>query len=219
MRAGSTRKRPAPQTITALCKSTLSITSGWRNSTGRQICSTHGTDLYEAFQIYFNGQKELFKGKADSEYALFVKYLTDLEDEGFTSLTEIANKAQASATAAKTSETNAKASETASAGSATAAQTSEENADTARAAAVVAQTAAETAKAGAETALAGARQSEQAASDILNRNKEVAVRTPYVGANGNWFVWNNTTSAYEDSGTQAQGIKGDKGDKGDGGRT
>ena len=27
----------------------------------------NGTDLYEAFQIYFNGQKELFKGKADSE--------------------------------------------------------------------------------------------------------------------------------------------------------
>ena len=73
----------------------------------------NGTDLYEAFQIYFADQKVLFKNKADSEYALFVKYLTDLEDEGFTSLTEIANKAAASATAAKTSETNSKTSETA----------------------------------------------------------------------------------------------------------
>ena len=64
-----------------------------------------------------------------------------------------------------------------------------------------------TAKTGAETALAGARQSAQDASDVLERNKEVAVRTPYVGSNGNWFVWNNTNSAYEDSGTQAQGIQ------------
>lgn len=181
----------------------------------------NGTDLYEAFQIYFAGQKELFQGKADTEYALFVKYLTDLESEGFTSLTEIANRAAASATAAKGSEDNAKASETASADSATAAKGSENKADTARIAAEAAQTAAETAKAGAETAAAGARQSATDASNILERNKEVAVRTPYVGTNGNWFVWNNNTSAYEDSGTKAQGIqgvqgeKGDKGDKGD----
>ena len=118
----------------------------------------NGTDLYEAFQIYFADQKVLFKNKADSEYALFVKYLTDLEDEGFTSLTEIANKAAASATAAKTSETNAKTSETASAGSATAAKTSENGAEAARAAAVAAQTAAETAKTGAEIGRASCRE-------------------------------------------------------------
>ena len=174
----------------------------------------NGTNLYEAFQIYFADQKELFKGKSDAEFAEFVKYLTDLETTGFTSLTEIANRAEGSATAAKTSETNARKSELTAGGHATAAKTSEDNALAHKNASVTAQLAAEAAQKKSETAYAGARISEKSASDLLDRHKEIAVRTPYVGTNGNWFTWNNDTAAYEDSGTKAQGVKGDKGNTG-----
>lgn len=60
------------------------------------------------------------------------------------------------------------------------------------------------------------------AQEILAECKQVAVKTPYVGDNGNWFVWDTTTNAFKDSGESAKGDKGDKGDtgaKGDTGST
>lgn len=181
----------------------------------------NGTNLYEAFQNYFAAQKVLFENKSDSEFDDFKKYLSDLEDEGFTSLTEIANQAKASATAAKTSEDNAKVSETNAATSATAAKTSETEAKSAKDSSETAKTAAETAQTAAETAANNARGYANEGSNILLRNEQVAVRTPYVGTNGNWYVWNNNTTSYEDSGTKAQGdqgiqgVKGEKGEQGD----
>lgn len=43
--------------------------------------------------------------------------------------------------------------------------------------------------------------------------------TPYIGDNGNWYIWNYNTRQYEDSGKPAKGDKGDKGNKGDTGDT
>lgn len=57
------------------------------------------------------------------------------------------------------------------------------------------------------------------AQEILAECKQVAVKTPYVGDNGNWYVWDTTTGAYKDSGESAKGDKGDKGDTGDKGET
>lgn len=60
------------------------------------------------------------------------------------------------------------------------------------------------------------------AREVLAATKAVAVKTPYVGDNGNWFVWDTTTGAFKDSGESAKGDKGDKGDtgaKGDTGST
>ena len=60
------------------------------------------------------------------------------------------------------------------------------------------------------------------AQEILAECKQVAVKTPYVGDNGNWYVWDTTTGAFKDSGESAKGAKGDKGDtgaKGDTGST
>jgi len=42
----------------------------------------NGTDLYEAFQNYFAGQKTLFEGKENSEYNEFVDYTNKLKAEG-----------------------------------------------------------------------------------------------------------------------------------------
>ena len=35
--------------------------------------------------------------------------------------------------------------------------------------------------------------------------------SPYVGDDGNWYVWDSSTSAYKDSNIKAQGVKGDPG--------
>ena len=43
--------------------------------------------------------------------------------------------------------------------------------------------------------------------------KELIVKTPYIGGNGNWFEWN--TIQYVDTGIHAQGIQGIQGGKGD----
>jgi len=42
----------------------------------------NGTDLYEAFQNYFAGQKTLFEGKETSEYNSFVAYTDGLKADG-----------------------------------------------------------------------------------------------------------------------------------------
>lgn len=47
------------------------------------------------------------------------------------------------------------------------------------------------------------------AREILKKTKEVAVKTPYVGDNGNWYVWDTATGAFKDSGEPSRGDKGD----------
>lgn len=42
----------------------------------------NGTDLYEAFQNYFAGQKTLFENKADSKQSDFDDYIASLESQG-----------------------------------------------------------------------------------------------------------------------------------------
>lgn len=57
------------------------------------------------------------------------------------------------------------------------------------------------------------------AQEILAECKQVAVKTPYVGDNENWYVWDTVTGAFKDSGVSSRGVKGDKGDKGNKGDT
>lgn len=42
----------------------------------------NGTDLYEAFQNYFKGQKNLFEAEADSKQSGFNDYIASLESQG-----------------------------------------------------------------------------------------------------------------------------------------
>lgn len=50
--------------------------------------------------------------------------------------------------------------------------------------------------------------------EILAENKTVAVRTPYVGENGNWYVYDFAQKAYVDSGVGAVGPAGPTGARG-----
>lgn len=47
------------------------------------------------------------------------------------------------------------------------------------------------------------------AREILKETKAVAVKTPYVGENGNWYVWDTATGEFKDSGKPSKGDKGD----------
>ena len=71
------------------------------------------------------------------------------------------------------------------------------------------------AAAGSASAAAGsagaAASSAQEAQEALEKTTSISVRHPYIGANGNWFVWSLDADAYVDSGVKAQGPQGDPG--------
>lgn len=52
------------------------------------------------------------------------------------------------------------------------------------------------------------------AREILKETKAVAVKTPYVGDNGNWYVWDTATGAFQDSEEPSRGATGPKGETG-----
>ena len=41
------------------------------------------------------------------------------------------------------------------------------------------------------------------ADELVDQMEELSTNPPYIGANGNWYVWNTTTGAYVDSGVDA----------------
>lgn len=174
----------------------------------------NGTSLYEEFTVYFATQKALFTDKANADYEEFKKFLNDTETEGFESLTAIADRAKTSEDNAKSSENAAKTSEINAKASETAAKTSETNAKWSESIAVNAEKLSEAAQKGAETARGQsegfATRSEQSAI----RAEAAAIRVPYVGENGNWFVWDATANTYVDSGAASQGATGAKGEQG-----
>lgn len=66
-----------------------------------------------------------------------------------------------------------------------------------------------------DRAVDDAQKSAQEAAASAEAAEAVAVRTPYVGDNGNWVVWDLATKAYKDSGIPARGASGPQGIKGD----
>lgn len=53
-------------------------------------------------------------------------------------------------------------------------------------------------------------------SDTVNEG-EIVVKnghSPYIGSNGNWYEWDDTTEQYTDTGVKAEGPKGDPGEPG-----
>lgn len=53
-----------------------------------------------------------------------------------------------------------------------------------------------------------ADKSAKAAQEALDKTAEIAVNTPSIGANGNWFVWDADHDSYVDSGVRAVGNDG-----------
>lgn len=66
-----------------------------------------------------------------------------------------------------------------------------------------------------DRAVDDAQKSAMEAAASAEAAEAVAVRTPYVGDNGNWVVWDLATKAYKDSGIPARGAIGPQGIKGD----
>lgn len=57
---------------------------------------------------------------------------------------------------------------------------------------------------------------EKKLNEKLETIKQVSVRTPIIGENGNWFFYQEETGAYQDSGISSKGEKGDQGELSDG---
>ena len=96
--------------------------------------------------------------------------------------TEQMERAEAAATTATTKASEASTSATNAASSATSAAASATSAS------------------GSATAAANSATSAEASAD---RAQSYSVNTPYIGANGNWWVWNTTQGAYVDTGVDA----------------
>lgn len=59
----------------------------------------------------------------------------------------------------------------------------------------------------------------QTIEDYINNNIDGAKSVaPYIGANGNWFIWDSDTKAYKDSGVKAEGKDGASGTNGTNGK-
>ena len=64
---------------------------------------------------------------------------------------------------------------------------------------------------------------EMSASDyaliqqLLQEAEELGTKTPYIGANGDWYVYDNTEGAFVDTGTHAEGPQGPEGPAGEDG--
>ena len=149
-------------------------------------------------------------------------------EEQVTSAIAAKNSAESYAGAAESSATQASQSASAAAGSAT---TASGYATSASNDATSANTSAQSALASASDALgykdaalisandaygyaSDAQRSASAASASADAAAAIAVRTPYIGANGNWFVWDAEENDFVDSGEKAQGDKGDTGNTG-----
>lgn len=115
---------------------------------------------------------------SDTELPAIISEATAQMEAAAASASQAATSAQSAATSASsasTSATNAASSATSAANSATSATNSASSAAT----------------------------SAQEAEDSAERAAAYSVNVPYIGANGNWWVWNTTQGAYVDTGVDA----------------
>lgn len=56
--------------------------------------------------------------------------------------------------------------------------------------------------------VSGAVEAARRAEDAAARAEGASISTPYIGENGNWFVFDNTTKSYKDSGKDSSGNDG-----------
>lgn len=181
----------------------------------------------EQGQAYYHNNAKYYSEQAAS-FASTVSDNIATAEEQVTSAIAAKNSAESYAGAAESSATQASQSASAAAGSAS---TASGYATSASNSATSANTSAQSASASASDALGykdtavGAASDAQgyandaeryasAASASADAAAAVAVRTPYVGENGNWFVWDAEENDFVDSGEKAQGDKGDTGNTG-----
>lgn len=115
------------------------------------------------------------------------------------------DQAEKDAKAAATSANNAAASANSAASKA---NTATSNANAATTAANNAAQTATTAAGNADNATSAANTAAQTANDAAGRAEAVASKLPYIGDNGNWYVFDVTAGEYVDSGFPSRGIPG-----------
>ncbi len=151
----------------------------------------------------FCGEGNMIVGQTDSLYDpnKVVPSLAEL-------LAQIENvrNAASSANSAASSANNAAASANS---AATKANTAAGNANAATTAANNATDTANTAASNANAATTNANNAAGAANQAAGRAENVASKSPYIGDNGNWYVYDVTAGAFVDSGLPSRGIPGE----------
>ena len=151
----------------------------------QQMTACHG-DVLTELVILKNGERigtinfilDVQKSGLNDETVVSDSELPDIIAQA----TEQMERAEAAATTATTKASEASTSATNAASSATSAAASATNAS------------------GSATAAANSATSAEASAD---RAQSYSVNTPYIGANGNWWVWNTSQGAYVDTGVDA----------------
>lgn len=62
--------------------------------------------------------------------------------------------------------------------------------------------------------LEAAEAAKNGAVDAMEEAKAVAVKVPYIGPNGNWFLWDDAAKTYTDSREPSRGADGNRGEQG-----
>jgi len=117
------------------------------------------------------------------------------------SMDQAEKDAKAAATSANTAAASANS-------AASKANTASSNANTATAAANNAAQEATTAAGNADNATSAANDAAQTANDAAGRAEVVASKSPYIGDNGNWYVYDVDAGEYVDSGRPSRGATG-----------
>lgn len=149
-----------------------------------------GDDVIEVVPIIVEGLQDLDEAVATAQSAATTA--TTKAGEAATSATSAANSATSAGTSATTATTKAGEASTSAATATTKAGEASTSASTA------------TTKAGeAATSATNAANSATAAAASASEAESWSAHPPYIGANGDWYVWNIQTSAYIDSGIDA----------------
>lgn len=149
-----------------------------------------GDDVIEVVPIIVEGLQDLDEAVETAQTAATTA--TTKAGEASTSATNAANSATSAGTSATTATTKA-------GEASTSATTASTKAGEASASATTAST-----KAGeAATSATNAANSATAAAASASQAAAWSANPPYIGANGNWYVYDTTTSAYVDSGVDA----------------
>lgn len=192
--------------------STSTATAQALKAEGYAVGKQDGVDVTDGSPYYHNSAK--YYSEQASATATTVSGYVELAQSAQTTATTKAEEASSSAADAAGSATLAGQKATAATTSASAAADSASSASTSASTATSARNVAESAASDALGYKDAAISAKNAAESAASSAATVAVKTPYIGNNGNWYVWDTDTSQFVDSGKSAKGDKGDKGDTG-----
>lgn len=189
--------------------STTSATNQALKSEGYAVGKQNGEDVSSDSPYYQNSAKYYRDDANTIKTAVLtqVQIATEAASDATTAKNSALSSAGNAASSASLADSYADAASDSASSAATSATSAASSATTASSAAASATSSAADALSYKDSAIAAKTAAEEAATEAA----EASVRTPYIGANGNWFVWDSEADDYVDSGEYARGEQGEPG--------